>query len=321
MTAVRIVILDQLAFSEEQIERLEKLGSLDRFNDFPNEMQTRSRLEHADVVISGWTTLNRTTLESAKNLQLISLALTGYDVVDLEAAGQLGVTVTNVPHYSRQSVAEYAFALTLAGLRRVASADRQVRDGQVLSPHVELLGGELYGKTLGIIGLGSIGSWMARIGNGFGMRVIANSRADKDAEEVEMTSLERLLRESDIMMVALDVNQSSIGLLDRERLSWMKRGAFLVNIASNQVVDERAIVEMLESGHLGGAAFDDISHTGHDDLDRDTPSPLLAAPNVVLSPQAGWYTVEAQRRLLDLVIRNTEQWAIGEPTNVVSPTA
>jgi glycerate dehydrogenase len=182
-----------------------------------------------------------------------------------------------------------------------------------------MLGNELCGKTLGVIGLGSIGSWMARIGAGFGMRVIGCSRTKKNLDGVIDAELVEVLAESDIVMIAVEINDSTKNLLDRARLCLMKRGAALVNITSNQVLDENAVAEMLQNGHLACAAFDDISHSGYDDGIAAGASPLLAAPNVVLSPQAGWYTLEAQQRLLEMVVENVEAFAAGRPRNVLNP--
>jgi glycerate dehydrogenase len=314
---MKIVILDELDFSEENLNRLRRIGDLTVYGGYPDEETAIERLAEADIAIAGWTTIRRATIDRLPNLKYISLALTGYDIVDVEAASDRGIVVTNVPEYSRQSVAEYTFALSLSAARHIREADAQVRAGNAISPAKEWLGHELYRKTLGILGLGSIGSWTARIGQGFGMDVIGHSRTPKDVPGVQNVGLEEILQRSDLLVLTLSVNPSSVGLLTRERLSTMKPGAILINIASNQLLDENAVAEMLESGHLSAAAFEDITHSGFDETNGKELSPLLKAKNVVLSPQAGWYTVEAHDRLLDLTVENVEQYVAGTPTNVV----
>jgi lactate dehydrogenase-like 2-hydroxyacid dehydrogenase len=314
---MNIVVLDKLHFSKDNLERLRRIGNLAVYDDHPDGKTAITRLADADIAIVGWTTLRRSDLDRLPRLKYISLALTGFDIIDVEAARERDVVVTNVPEYSRQSVAEYTFALALCAIRHIREADAQVRAGNARSPAEAMLGHELYRKTLGVLGLGSIGSWVARIGQGFGMQVLGHSRTPKDVAGVENVSLDDILRRSDLLVLTLSVNSSSTGLLNRERLSLIKRGASLINIASNQLLDEQAVAEMLESGHLGAAAFEDITHSGFDEGGVEGESPLLNAKNVVLSPQAGWYTVEAHDRLLDLTVENVEQYVAGTPRNVV----
>ncbi|GAB3860547.1 2-hydroxyacid dehydrogenase [Dactylosporangium cerinum] len=314
---MNIVVLDKLHFSEENLERLRTIGNVTVHDDHPDTETAITRLADADIAIIGWTTLRRSNLDRLPRLKYISLALTGFDIIDVEAARERGILVTNVPEYSRQSVAEYTFALALSAIRHLRDLDAQVRAGNAISPAENLLGHELYRKTLGVLGVGSIGSWVARIGQGFGMQVIGHSRTHKDVPGVENVSLDDILRRSDVLVLTLSVNPSSTGLLTRQRLALMKRGASLINIASNQLIDEQAVADMLDSGHLGSAAFEDITHSGFDEGAVGSQSPLLHARNVVLSPQAGWFTVEAHDRLLDLTVENVELYAAGTPRNVV----
>lgn len=314
---MNIVILDKLAFTGEQVARLEKIGNVVSHDDFPNKDVAIERLKDADIVINGWTTLTAGMLEQASRLKYLALAQTGYEYVDLQAAKAQNVSVSNVPGYSRQSVAEYAFALLLAAVRHIPEADRQVRSGNVLSPTDDMLGYELYGKTLGILGLGSIGSWVGKIGIGFGMQIIGHSRAVKNIEGIEDVSLDDLLGRCDILIVTIDTNSSTTNLLSAEKLQTMKAGSILINITSNQVLDEDSLAELLKSGHVRCAAFDDLSHSGFDDDRGGQQSPLVELNNVVLSPQAGWYTEEAESRLLELTIQNVENYVKGEPTNLI----
>ena len=306
---MNIAILDKLAFSDEQLAKLRAHGAVTQYDDFPDAHTAAQRLREADIAIVGWTSLPKTVLEPATNLKYIALAQTGYEFVDVATAKARGIVVSNSPGYSRQSVAEYAFALMLAALRHIPAADRVARQRNV--PPEQLLGNELCGKTLGILGLGSIGRYVGKIGQGFGMRVIGHSRSPKNLPGITDVSLDELLAESDVLVVAVDVNEQTSGLLSKERLQQMKPGAALISVVSNEVLDEQALAELLRAGHIKCAAFDQIS-----EITPGTRHPL-DLQNVILSPQAGWYTVEAERRLLDLAIENVAHFVAGRPRNVI----
>lgn len=311
---MNIVIMDKLAFSAEQLERLKKYGQVTQYDDFPDEQAATERLKEADIAVVGWTTLPAAAINSAKSLKYIALAQTGYEFIDLEAAKTKGVLVSNAPGYSRQSVAEYAFALALAAMRHIPQADRVARQSPV--PAEELLGNELYGKTLGILGLGSIGSRIGKIGQGFDMRVIGHSRTAKNLRGIQDVSLDELLAQSDVLVIAVDINSSTTGMLTADRLKQTKKGMTLVSVVGNHVLDEQAVADLLRDGHIRCAAFEELSRATYEE--QGTKSPLLDAPNVVLSPQAGWYTVEAEHRLLELVVENVEHFIKGDPRNIVS---
>jgi phosphoglycerate dehydrogenase-like enzyme len=303
---MNIVVLDKLALSSDHIARLERLGSVTVYDDFPDAATAVERLREADIAIVGWTALPQSAIERLSKVRYIALAQTGFELVAVEAAKARQVLISNVPEYSRQSVAEYAFALMLAALRHIPEAGQIARRDRV--PTEGLLGNELYSKTLGILGLGSIGSRIGQIGQGFGMQVIGTSRTPKQLPGIKDVLLDVLLTESDVLVVAVDINPTTVGLLSADRLHSMKPGATLVSVVSNRVLDEAAVAELLGTGQLRSAAFDELC---------DQTSPLLEASNVVLSPQAGWYTAEAEYRLLELTIQNVEAFVAGEPTNLV----
>jgi phosphoglycerate dehydrogenase-like enzyme len=311
---MNIVILDKLAFTADQLARLEKYGQVTQYDDFPDEQTATERLNDANIAIVGWTTLPASALNAAQNLKYIALAQTGYEFIDHVAAKAKGILVSNAPGYSRESVAEYAFALALAAMRHIPEADRVARRSPV--PTEALLGNELYGKTLGILGLGSIGSRIAEIGKAFGMRVIGHSRTPKHLPGVADVSLDQLLAQSDVLTIAVDINPSSTGLLSAERLRQTKKGVALVSVVGNHVLDEQAVADLLRSGHIRCAAFEELSHGSYDEHGAKA-NPLFDAPNVVLSPQAGWYTVEAEQRLLDLVVENVEHFVDGKAMHLV----
>jgi len=312
---MNIVILDKLDFSAEQLERLQKHGQVTQYHDFPTEETAVERLRDADIAIVGWTTLSAGTIESAKNLRYLALAQTGYEFIDHEAIKAKGIPVSNAPGYSRESVAEYAFALALAAMRHIPEADRVARRSPV--PSEELLGNELYGKTLGILGLGSIGGHIGKIGQGFDMRVIGHSRTPKNLPGIEDVSFDELLEQSDVLVIAVDINPSTTGILTSDRLKQTKKGVTVVSVVGNQVLDEEVVADLLHAGHIRCAAFEELSYGTYDNA-GNVKNPLLDAPNVILSPQAGWYTVEAEHRLMDLVVSNVESFVAGNPKNLVS---
>lgn len=309
-----IVILDKLAFTTEQLARLQEYGQVTQYDDFPDERTATERLEGADIAIVGWTTVLSVTIQAAKNLKYIALAQAGNELIDHKAAKLKSITVSNAPGYSRESVAEYAFALALAAMRHIPEADHVAQRSPV--PTDSLLGTELYGKTLGVLGLGGIGSRIGKIAQGFDMRVIGHSRTLKNLPGIEDVSLDELLAQSDVLVLAVDVNPSTTGMLSAERLRQTKKGVALVSVVGNHVLDEQALADLLRTGHIGCAAFEELSYGTYDT--PEPKNPLLDAPNVVLSPQAGWYTVEAERRLLDLVVDNIESFVAGSPKNVIS---
>ncbi|HEU5187711.1 MAG TPA: NAD(P)-dependent oxidoreductase [Candidatus Saccharimonadales bacterium] len=310
---MNITILDKLAFTAEQLGRLQQVGAVTQYDDFPDEQVAAERLKDADIAIVGWTTLPAHTIKSTKSLRYLVLAQTGYEFIDLKAAKAKNILVSNAPGYSRESVAEYAFALILAAMRHIPKADRVARHSPV--PTKDLLGNELHGKTLGILGLGSIGSRIGKIGQGFDMRVIGHSRTQKGLPGIEDVSLDELLTQSDVLVIAVDINPSTTSMLSAERLKKTKEGVTLVSVVGNHVLDEQTVAELLRTGHIRCAAFEELSHGTYEG--SEPKNSLLDAPNVVLSPQAGWYTVEAERRLLDLVIDNIESFVAGNPKNLV----
>jgi len=274
----------------EEIERVElRLGE--------PEDSVASKIGDADaLILGGGGPVTRRVMERAANLKIIARHGIGLDNVDLEAATELGIPVTYCRHTGEEdSVAEHAVALILACARRIVEADRAVREGR-WGARVHLVGLELKGKTLGVIGLGAIGRRVARImREGFLMRVLAyDPYAPEEAfREVgaERASLERLLRESDVITVHAPLTEETRGMLNAEAIRLMKPGAILVNTARGAIVDERALAEALREGR--------IFYAGLDVFEREPPagSPLLELPNVVLTPHIAAFTKEALRRM------------------------
>lgn len=256
----------------------------------------------------------------AKNLKVVAVYAVGVNNVDLQAAFEAGVWVTNTPDVLTDATADLTMALLLAVTRRVVEGDRLVREGRFTgwSPDL-LLGTSFQGKLLGVVGFGRIGQAVARRAQAFGMRVAYNSRRPHPEGEVPnavfVPSLDELLAVADIVSLHCPLTAETHHLFSRERLFRMKRGAFLINAARGEVVDEEALVEALASGHLAGAGLDVYEHEP-----RVHPG-LLRLPNVVLLPHLGSATRETREAMAQLVVDNVRAVLGGKPplTPVVGP--
>jgi glyoxylate reductase len=231
----------------------------------------------------------------------------GYDRVDVAALAQRGVVVTNTPGVLDDATADLTFALILAARRRVVEADRRVRDGRWSGFWAESeLAEELTGSTLGIIGLGRIGSAVARRARGFELRVLYTRRRRAETELGDYRELDTLLTESDIVSVHAPLTPETHGLLDARRLALLRDGACLVNTARGEIVDEEALVAELVSGRIR-AGLDVFAH------EPRVPGELLDLPNVVLTPHIGSATRQAREAMTRLVVDNLLAVERGEP--------
>ncbi len=241
-------------------------------------------------------------LGAAPRLRVVSTCSVGVDHIDVAAAAARGVRVGNTPGVLTEATADLAFALLLAAARRIPEAERFVREGrwQKSWEPALLLGRELAGATLGIVGLGEIGQAMARRAAGFGMRVVGWTRSGREVAGVESVgAFDALLARADVVSVHVARTPETLGLIGARELARMKRGALLVNTARGGIVDERALCAALASGQLGGAALD-VFATEPLPLD----SPLLAAPNLVVVPHIGSATHATRARMAELCVRN-----------------
>jgi phosphoglycerate dehydrogenase-like enzyme len=306
-----IVVVDDVDLTDEQVQRLRALGTLVRHRDTSvNPSEIVARLVDAEVAILGWTTLNKKVLDQLNRLRMISVWATGYDYVDVDHARSKGIVVTNVPAYAAGSVAELTLGLMITLARHVVPADQSVRRGAF--SWRDFRGVELSGRTLGLVGVGDIGAEVARLARAFGMRVVGHVRTATPERAarlgVEFVPLADLLRRSDFVSLHWPLAAPGTALLSAPELAAMKTGAYLLNTARAGLVDQAALVGALRSGHLAGAALDDIH------FPDDT---LTSLPNVVITPHIGFYTEESLVRKGDVCIGNVEAFLAGVPTNVV----
>ena len=275
-------------------------------------------------------------LDRFPSLKLIATRSTGFDHIDMTIAKERGISVVTVPFYGENTVAEFAFALLLSLSRRIPEAERSVRDGG-FSPQ-GLRGFDLAGKTLGIVGCGHIGMHVIHMANGFGMNVIGfEVHPDpKVAEENNFTfvSFPELLATADIISLHVPYNAHTHHLINKENISTIKKGSYLINTSRGAVVETEALVGALQNGTLAGAGLDVLEEEG-DLIDEAVllsaahPNEaalkvtlanhyLIEHPRVIVTPHLAFNTKEAVTRILDTTIDNIQKFAAGAPTNVVS---
>ncbi|MSR07288.1 MAG: D-glycerate dehydrogenase [Gemmatimonadetes bacterium] len=261
-------------------------------------------------ILSRW--MGGTEFKQLPKLRIVANCATGVNNVDLVAAEMRDIIVTNTPDVLTESTADLAWALLLAVTRRLKEGMQLIASGEWKGWHpTQLLGTELMGRTLGLVGAGRIGKAVGRRARGFGMRVVYADRAAQaefdDATGATRVDLPRLLAESDVVSLHVPVTPETKGLMNRERFQAMKQGAVLINTARGDVVRESALIEALEQGTLGGAGLDVFA-------DEPNVDPrLIAHPRVVTLPHIGSATWETRRGMADLALRNVRAVLAGEP--------
>lgn len=271
-------------------------------------------LPECDAVLAGGA-LTREMIQCAKKLRIISNYGAGYDRVDVDAADEAGVIVTNIPDSTSYSTAELAFVLMLTVRRRIAELDRMIRtqpskNAFGMGRH---MGHNLIGATLGIVGMGRIGKTLADMAGAFGMKVIYHNRRKIEGMEDQWRTLNDLLAEADIVSLNCPLTNETRGLIGKEQFEKMKPGAVLVNTARGGVVDTEALIDALKNGTLGGAGIDVYPN------EPEVPEALKTFENVVLTPHIGTNTHEARRGMAEaaaqriLAVRNGKT-----PENIVN---
>jgi D-3-phosphoglycerate dehydrogenase len=310
---MRIVIVDHVHLEEQHVKKLQSLGDVEIFEEPPKTTdELKERIKTADIAIVGWSDLTKDIIDSAGRLKMISIWATTCHYIDLEAAKKRGIAVTHVPAYSTESVAEHAFTLLLAAVRKLRLADEHVRNGGF--DWRPFGGRELAGKTLGIIGTGAIGCRVAEIAKAFRMHVVGYDKYPnlKRAEEIgiKYVDLHTLLKESDFITLHVTLTSETEKLIGKKEIDAMKNGAVVVNTSQGKVIDEKALVDALRSGR--------ISFAGLDVFAEEPPAkdnPLFKFDNVLLSPHIGFHTVEAAKRCTDICIDNVVKFLEGHVQN------
>ena len=260
----------------------------------------------ADILLLSNRPLSRAVIEACPNLKLICVAFTGIDHVDQDACKARGIILHNAAGYALHAVSELAIGLMIALLRRIVSADATIRAG---GDNRELVGRELFGKTLGVVGCGAIGLQVARLGNAFGCQVLGFERHVLRIDDVaiEQVELDELLSRSDIVSLHLPLTVETRGFIGREQLARLKPSTILINTARGPVVDQSALIEALDQNRLAGAGIDVF------DIEPPLPAthPIFKAPNTVLLPHVGFETVEAMSAKADIALHHLEDFLSG----------
>ena len=261
------------------------------------------KIRDADILLLSNRPLSRAVIEACPNLKLICVAFTGIDHVDQEACEARGIILHNAAGYAVHAVSELAIGLMIALLRRIVSADATIRAG---GDNRELLGNELFGKTLGIVGCGAIGLQVARLGNAFGCQVLGFERHVHRTDDVAIqhVELDELLSRSDIVSLHLPLTTETRGFIGPEQLARMKRSAILINTARGPVVDQSALIEALHQNRLAGAGIDVFDQ----EPPLPTTHPIFKAPKTVLLPHIGFETVEAMSAKADIALHHLENF-------------
>ena len=321
-SAMRGVFLDSDTLKPEELElmRLEQSGPDWSFYGHTMPEEVSERIAEAEVVITNKVVLDRARIEAALNLQLICVAATGTNNVDLDAAREHGVAVCNVTGYATPSVAQHTLALMLGLATRWRQYHADVRQGVWSGGHtfcrLDYPVVELAGKTLGIVGYGTLGRAVADLGRALGMKVVvAQSLAPGAAHSGERVELEELLSRSDVVSLHCPQTPATQKLINADTLARVKTGALLVNTARGGLIEPRALLDALNQGRLGGAALDV--------LEQEPPPadhPLINAdhPNLIITPHNAWVSRDCRQRLLDGIADNIRSWRSGALRNCVN---
>ena len=312
---MKIVVLDGFASNPGDLswQDFAELGDLTVYDRTPPE-KLQERIADAEIILLNKTLFPASAFDAAKKLRLISVLATGYNVIDIEAARAHGVRVCNAGSYSTNAVTQMTFALLLEATQQVALHNAAVHAGQWEKSadfcfwNVPLA--ELAGKTMGLIGYGSIAKSVANVARAFGMRVIYTARTPR--ADAEYVSLETLLEQSDIVSLHCPQTVENLRMINAQTLSQMKDGAILINTARGGLVDEQALAEALETGKLAYYCADVVSK---EPIAADNP--LLHAKNCFLTPHIAWAPKETRERLHAINLENIRAFLNGAPQNVI----
>ena len=317
---MNIVVLDGFTLNPGDLswKELESLGKCEIHDRTPPE-KVVARACEAEIVLTNKTILTREQIGELRSVKYIGVFATGYDIVDVAAARERGIPVTNVPAYGTQSVAQMTFALLLELTQHVGHHAQSVRDGRWARcldfsywdyPLIEL-----EGLTFGIVGFGRIGQAVAALALAFGMKALANSRSvpQPGPAGVRFVDLETLFHESDVVGLHCPLTPATRHLINAQRLAWMKPSAFLLNTSRGGLIDERALADALNAGRIAGAAMDVLAVEP-----PPADNPLPRAKNGLVTPHIAWANRAARARLMQTAMANIRGFLAGKPQNVVN---
>ncbi len=319
---MKIVVLDGYTLNPGDLDwsGMEKFGEL-TVHERSAPGQVAERLSGAEIVFTNKTPLTRQHFAAHPQIRFVGVLATGYNIVDVAAARQQGIAVSNVPAYSTMAVAQLATALLLELCYRVGRHSESVRAGDWaaskdfcywLNPLTEL-----DGKTLGIVGFGRIGQAFGRIGQALGMKILAFSERPKrqlESDTMRYVSLDALYANADVISLHCPLFESNKGMIDAAAIAKMKPDVLILNTSRGPLINEADLAAALKSGRVAGAAMDVLSS------EPPAPdNPLLSAPNCIITPHIAWATQAARTRLMDIAVQNLAAFLDGSPQNVVNP--
>ncbi len=314
---MRIVVADAETVVGNGIDLafLKEFGQVVEYDLTPPELLIE-RLQGADAVICNKTQITARVMAACPTLKYVGLFATGYNNVDVAYAAAHGVTVCNVPGYSTEAVAQHTFSLLLAVTNRVHEYTATVAQGDWIRSrtfaYFPMPLTELCGKTIGIVGYGAIGRRVGEMARAFGMQVLACGRRPIPDADVQQVPFGELLERSDVVSMHCPLNADSEGMMNREAFAKMKPGSIFINTSRGGLVEEQALREALDSGHLLGAGVDVLQ------VEPMTPDcPLYGAPRLLITPHIAWAGLETRQRLMGVVAENLRRFIAGNPQNRV----
>ena len=323
---MKIVVLDGYTLNPGDLtwDGFERLGELVVYDRTAYDLSSKElvieRGKDADIILLNKTLLNREMMDEMPRLKYVGVLATGFNIVDVAAAREKGITVTNIPTYGTNAVAQMAIALLLELCHHAGAHGEAVANGEWETnpdwsfwkyPLIELAG-----KTIGIIGYGRIGRTVGEIAKALGMKVVAMANTPDLSLEGDMMhygDLEDVLRESDVISLHCPLTETTSGIINKDTISRMKDGVMIINNSRGQLIVEEDLRDALNSGKVAGAALDVVSSEP-----IKPNNPLLQAKNCIITPHISWAPKEARTRLMDLALENLERYLAGDPINVVN---
>ncbi|MCK5519196.1 MAG: D-2-hydroxyacid dehydrogenase [Alphaproteobacteria bacterium] len=314
---MKIAVLNECFLSEANISYLKSIGDVELFDDTTNEKKAITRITGKDIVFADMyeCPLNKNTLSHANNLKLLCLNTTGYDQIDADTISRYNIKVANTPSYSTEAVAEHTFALLLSLSHHIVKVEKDIREKPFqINPadkrHYDYLGFNLHGKTIGIIGLGAIGCHVAKIANGFGMKVIGYNRNQKSISNITNVKLNDLFKSADIITLHTPLNKESENIINAHSIEKMKQDVLIINTSRAGCIASKDLAQALTDGKVLGA--------GLDVLDNWEQTPLLRAPRTIITPHSAWFTKESLARVGDIMTKNVRAFINKQPCNIVN---
>lgn len=308
-----VTLATKFVYTKEQLEKLQRVGEVINYD--VRKLKGDEIVHHiddAEILIAGGSGVSEITaevLQKCPRLKYISLLSSGTDYVDLAAASKSGIKVSNLRGANSQSVAEHIWGLIFSLSKRITESHIGTKEGKYEFSHYE--GVEVYGKTIGIVGLGEIGSRVAKVALSLDMNILAFNRSRKDIAGVTQVDLNTLLKESDIVVVSIPMTGDTINLIHKEKINLMKDKSILVSVSREAIINKEDLLGALEKGKFFGVGLE---------LEINTPADerFYKYPNVILTPHNAFFTAESERKANDQAVDNVVKFVEGKPVNLVT---